>query len=394
MTALFFPSFFSLCLALLLNFSQTGQQVVGPLLPFFPAIVLGGGLFLAWRFNRSRLAYTLLLLAGAGLLIHLPEQKDVFQLAPWIPLLLPIALLTVQLLPERGLLTPGGLVRPALLILLLVSAAISNRLAPEGTTKILTGELFHWPSMPSILPSQAIILTLLACLGLSFFWCWRNSGPIETGLLATQLFCLPALFGPGNLQPVTWLGLAGLVPSLAIVEMSLQMAFRDDLTGLRGRRALNESLQRLGSRYCIAMLDIDHFKKFNDRHGHDVGDQVLRMVAGHLARVEGNGRAFRYGGEEFAILFPGREQQECLPWLESLRKGIESARFTTRRRYQRPRMKPSRPRPANKNNQQLKVTVSMGLAQRQRAMSPEVVLKQADKALYRAKKGGRNRVCV
>ena len=56
----------------------------------------------------------------------------------------------------------------------------------------------------------------------------------------------------------------------------------------------------------MAMIDVDHFKKFNDTHGHDIGDQVLKLVAARLAQVEGGGIAYRYGGEEFAVLFPDR----------------------------------------------------------------------------------------
>ena len=124
------------------------------------------------------------------------------------------------------------------------------------------------------------------------------------------------------------------------------MAYRDQLTGLSARRALNEALQRVGGQYTVAMVDIDHFKKFNDRYGHDIGDQVLRMVAAKLAEVGGGGRAFRYGGEEFTILFPGRAVDESLPYLERIRKAVEETRFTVRGPG-RPRRKPKKPRPSD-----------------------------------------------
>ncbi|MER3423211.1 MAG: GGDEF domain-containing protein, partial [Nitrospiraceae bacterium] len=76
---------------------------------------------------------------------------------------------------------------------------------------------------------------------------------------------------------------AGLVLTLAVLQTSYAMAYHDDLTGLPGRRALNETLLKLSGRYTIAMVDVDHFKTFNDQYGHDVGDQVLRMVASHVA---------------------------------------------------------------------------------------------------------------
>jgi len=114
---------------------------------------------------------------------------------------------------------------------------------------------------------------------------------------------LPALFS----------GAALLIMQLAVIQESHNMAFRDDLTGLPSRRALNEQLPGLGSRYAIAMVDVDHFKRFNDTYGHDVGDQVLKVVAARLMGVTGGGRPFRYGGEEFTVLFPGQECQGVRP---------------------------------------------------------------------------------
>ena len=73
----------------------------------------------------------------------------------------------------------------------------------------------------------------------------------------------------------------------AVVHEAYQMAYRDELTGLPGRRALNDRLERLGRNYVIAMADVDHFKKFNDTHGHDVGDEVLKLVASQLRKVGG-----------------------------------------------------------------------------------------------------------
>jgi PleD family two-component response regulator len=142
------------------------------------------------------------------------------------------------------------------------------------------------------------------------------------------------------------------------------------------------------------MVDVDHFKKFNDTHGHDVGDQVLRLVATRLAGVGGSGIAFRYGGEEFTILFPGKDADEALPHLEELRADIAAYRMTLRA-PDRPRRTRSgkRRRGASGGTKQLAVTVSIGVASRTpRHDAPEAVIKAADRALYRAKRGGRNRV--
>src|SRR5690606_32813266 len=127
------------------------------------------------------------------------------------------------------------------------------------------------------------------------------------------------------------LGAAGLIFLVALLQTSWRMAFLDELTGLPGRRALEERLLKLGDDYAIAMVDVDHFKRFNDTWGHVAGDEVLRMVASRLGAVEGGGRAYRYGGEEFTIVFPGCEVRDTLAALGALRKHIADERSEERR---------------------------------------------------------------
>ena len=146
------------------------------------------------------------------------------------------------------------------------------------------------------------------------------------------------------------------------------------------------------------MVDVDHFKKFNDTHGHDIGDQVLKLVAARLAEVGGGGIAFRYGGEEFSVLFPGSTLEEALPHLEAIRASIEGYSMAVRA--------PDRPKSGEEGSKlrgggeksgspekHLSVTVSIGACgPRKKSRAPAQVIKAADEALYRAKQGGRNRV--
>ncbi|HGY9625546.1 GGDEF domain-containing protein [Pseudomonas juntendi] len=187
-----------------------------------------------------------------------------------------------------------------------------------------------------------------------------------------------------------------LMIAAAVSHEAYQMAFRDELTGLPGRRALNERLQRLGRNYVIAMTDVDHFKKFNDTHGHDVGDQVLRLVASRLGRVTGGGRAYRYGGEEFALVFAGKTAEECTPHLEAVREMIANYAIQLRDRNNRPQDDSAgRQRRAGAPGNAVSVTISIGVAERQAAhRTPDDVLKSADQALYSAKGAGRNCVMV
>ncbi|WEK30677.1 MAG: GGDEF domain-containing protein [Candidatus Pseudomonas phytovorans] len=187
-----------------------------------------------------------------------------------------------------------------------------------------------------------------------------------------------------------------LMIAAAVAHEAYQMAFRDELTGLPGRRALNERMQRLGRNYVIAMTDVDHFKKFNDTHGHDVGDQVLRLVASRLSKVTGGGRAYRYGGEEFALVFAGKTAEECVPHVEAVREVIANYVMHLRDQSSRPQDDTSgRQRRAGSGGGTVSVTISIGVAERQvDHRNPEAVLKSADQALYSAKSAGRNCVMV
>jgi GGDEF domain-containing protein len=207
---------------------------------------------------------------------------------------------------------------------------------------------------------------------------------------------------------------AACILAASIIENSYLLAYHDELTTLPSRRAFNEALLRLQTPYSIAVVDIDHFKRFNDTYGHDTGDQVLRLVAACLARVTGGGQAYRCGGEEFNILFAGKTTDQVVDHLEQLRTTVESSEFHMRggdrrqaprgpdRRNQRPR---ARTRKADAIRQlakesgaaaPLSVTISIGVATSatsgREGSDPAEVLEAADKALYRAKANGRNRV--
>ena len=173
--------------------------------------------------------------------------------------------------------------------------------------------------------------------------------------------------------------------------------YLDELTGLAGRRALNETMQGLGRKYTIAMMDVDHFKKFNDTYGHDIGDQVLKMVAARISEVTGGGKPYRYGGEEFTIVFPGKDADQTLAHLEAVRTSIQNYKMTIRKE-DRPddntQGKKQRKGKSTPDSEQVSVTISIGVAERTSdEKDPNVVLKNADKALYRAKESGRNCVC-
>ena len=168
----------------------------------------------------------------------------------------------------------------------------------------------------------------------------------------------------------------------------LQYATLDALTNLNNRRQFETRLsqeiaitKRQGNPLCAMMIDIDFFKKVNDTYGHAAGDEVLRQVAGTIKEhLRESDIPARYGGEEFAILLPFTQIEEALKVGERLRKAIEAKPVTIYKET-----------PEEKT---INVTISMGLAEFDKQETGEVLFERADKALYEAKAGGRNRVCT
>jgi diguanylate cyclase (GGDEF)-like protein len=185
--------------------------------------------------------------------------------------------------------------------------------------------------------------------------------------------------------------ISGFILIIASIEASFSMAYIDELTSLPGRRSLNESMANLGKKYSIAMIDIDHFKKFNDTYGHKTGDQVLRMVALKLGEVSGGAKTYRYGGEEFTAIFPGKSAKEALPYMEEYREIIESSPFFVRDKKRKKTSSENRGKNSRKTEKSVSVTVSIGIASSGNSLNkPDKVIKAADKILYKAKNAGRN----
>lgn len=323
----------------------------------------------------------------------LPEAALTFHLCC---LLLPILYGLYGAWQERTHLLQDGFARLAVLFVVCVVAVALARRYPEALLDWLTE--VRWPSLHVewlSLVQLVYPLFLLAFVVLVIQYV-RRPRPIHAAqfiALVGLLLMLPQVFSrPGALNVLSSQMMLILV--VAIAQEAYQMAFRDELTGLPGRRALNERLQRLGRQYVIAMADVDHFKAFNDTHGHDVGDEVLRLVASRLRTVGGGGRAYRYGGEEFTLVFPGRNLQDCLPHLEAVRQAVEAYVMQLRDKASRPASAQQGKRGrGSRSSGQVSVTISIGVAERLPTQRhPDEVIKAADQALYSAKSAGRN--CV
>jgi len=387
--------------ALLLVATTVALQAAGlraaaaPIVPAFPITVLAGGILLAWRFDRSRLvlALAMLLLTERSLLAWAPLGGAGGEVGRVIfgalTLLVPLNLAALGWLPERGLLArPGRLALGVFAAEIVLLALICQPLFLPLMGWLDTGR--GGPGAAA-LPRPALVL-----FALSFVMIARRALLWTTAIESGAVWTLVAAFlafsaGGGGLDSSLYLAAGGLILVLSLIETWHGMAYDDELTGLPSRRALNEALARLRGTYTVAMVDVDHFKRFNDEHGHDVGDQILRMVGARLASLGGGGRAFRYGGEEFTVIFPGKDVEQAREHLEALRQTIQASPFTLRAAT-RPLRRPES-LPAIGPRQRIAVTVSIGVAGSTGAgTKPDDVLQLADEALYRAKQAGRNLV--
>jgi GGDEF domain-containing protein len=369
-------------------------------------------------FNRGRafVAAVSLLLAYAGYRYALGFGEDSFAaraVYAACAVLVPANILVALLLPERGVSYHGDyrwLFIAAAEVLLVAWIAASGRSSLSGTAwqDLLEHWLLRSPFGLERSPPVPLLGRLLfaAAFAAAIWRAWpRKSerlGPLEVGLAGVLFaFYLACEWARNTTVFGVFTAAAGLVLVVAMLQESYRLAFHDELTGLPGRRALLEAMAGLGPNYVIAMADVDHFKSFNDTHGHDIGDQVLKLVAARLAEVEGGGRAFRYGGEEFTVLFPEATLAQAEPHLQAIRAAIEAYRMAVRGE-DRPRDKEegAKRRAGYEGGEDslppeklLSVTVSIGAAAPGgEASTPMQVLKAADEALYRAKRGGRNRV--
>jgi len=374
--------------------SLAGLKIFGA----WSVLALGGIVSLVFR--RGRIVFALLTLALAylsyGLLVH--DGLAGFRahtVYAALGVFVPVNLALLCVLPERGTFNIYGLQRlgviaAEVIFTLWVVIAPATRITAWAIAPFYATTLFATSPIRHL---GLVVLTLGFAVSLAAWLIKRVpldlafAGGIAAFGLAMHRIGVPDAFA-------VYIAAAALIFTIALVQDTFRMAFRDDLTGLPSRRDLNERMMGLGRRYVIAMVDVDHFKNFNDTYGHDLGDQVLKLVAMKLAAVEGGGTAYRYGGEEFTVLFPGRDIAPVMPHLEALRAAIEGYKIALRAPDRPDKPEPdTRKRGAFREADSVSVTISIGVAERDDGLTtPEDVIKAADKALYRAKHKGRNQV--
>jgi len=365
---------FSLALLVLPLFDDlpAGLELVRHYAPY-PFLVFT--MLLSLSFNQTRLFFVLylsmillLLILGDLKLADYIPSIDKYKFIHLVFLLYLAAVVFFLFLKERGLFTLQGLLRLCLSTALpLIPLLLAAENSPLNTEWLSIAVFPVEISQKLPLPDVTVAVYILAMMILLFVL-FSRPGVVERSYFALLSGAgLSLYFFPAMARVEFLFTVALLLVLVFIIRNSFYLAYRDELTGLPGRRALREQMNKLGSLYSIAMIDVDFFKKFNDR----------------------------YGGEEFTLVFPGREVADIREELELLRESIADAGFTLRDR-KRPANKPaagSRAAAKKSSGNTVKVTVSIGVADNQgTGSSPDEVIKVADKALYRAKKKGRNRV--
>ncbi|MEA1934847.1 MAG: GGDEF domain-containing protein [Thermodesulfobacteriota bacterium] len=393
----FVPGGILLLAVAILIYTGVAEQSFSAILPVYPWAIFGGGIFLACRFNKSRVVFALLVLALADRSLHFfngsADAVHINVVYSTVVLLFPLNLAAFSLLKERGIATLRGILRLGLILAQPVGIAAICYLYPHFD---IAGYLGHSFVDVPVLARTSLTQPALPAFFAAFLFLIIRFILYQDAVVGAFFWALVLVFlalGFEKFEPVSplFFATAGLILVTSIIETSHSMAYRDELTQLPTIRALKEAFLKLGNRYTVAMVDIDSFKKFNDRYGHDVGDQVLQMVASKLANVGGGGKSFRYGGEEFTLIFPG-SLMEVIPHVEKLRKTIEESEFMLRR-PKRPRKKPKTPIMTKEFQEKVSVTISVGVAEQDdQNKTPKEVLRAADKAMYRAKNSGRN--CV
>ncbi|MDC8829730.1 GGDEF domain-containing protein [Alteromonas gilva] len=365
---------------------------------WLPYPLLGIAALIASQFNQSRYFYACLL----WLLLFTSIDAPSLLPQPFSPntLILMLTGVTSVLIWH----TDKSLRLSNLILTSMLIAGIAALIAWVLNSAVLTANpvyqrssheyavLLPWLAQHFSLPEACLYALFFASAMVKTF----VSPRLSHSLLAVSMVCLVIISQRFSLPLLAFAANLFAIMTVTVVLLnSHKMAFKDELTGIASRRALMHFTQSLFNNYSIVMADVDHFKSFNDKYGHDVGDQVLRMVAQQLNRVSQGGKAFRYGGEEFTLVFPGKNPEQVIETVDALRESIAQYAMVIRQ-PDRPKRKPKagqQPKQAT-SSKTVHVTMSFGVAFKNKQVSFESALKQADGALYKAKKAGRNTVKI
>ncbi|MGF1703938.1 GGDEF domain-containing protein [Photobacterium makurazakiensis] len=393
------PSLLAFAALLCLQPLQHALVSYEELLQLLPYTLLPIAVILGQLFNQGRTSMAALLMLIAYYIIQSELQSPLavnqtMLTYTLLAFLLPLNILNLHLTQNRRIFSRSNITYIGFIVSQLAwGGLVVQHFKDVNLSALWDSYLFNTQPF-SPLPIVIISISVLACAVQASAVLKRNHSDDQALFICTLFTGITFIFFQYPLISSTAFSIASILLLLNLITCSHELAYIDQLTSIAGRRALETELKHLGRTYTIAMLDIDHFKQFNDTYGHQTGDNVLQLVASILSNQHSGAKVFRYGGEEFTILFKGKEVSECLDALESLRQEIASYPLTLRLHSERPKddVAGIENRQTSIDKKQVRITVSIGVADSYLDPKPQLVLKAADKALYNAKASGRNQV--
>ncbi len=377
-------------------------------LGFIPYIGLVMLAFLGLRLNQTRITFVALILLACYYWLHNPTffinlGIGRIRSGQIISMAIPLTYCAIFAFKETHLKSWHTLGRLGIALLPFTLLIGFFALAPGGFHKMASWN-FLWKSHTFKIPLLAFFFSAIYVVVANFL----HDKNLRSFRYALAIAIIPAIYSAHILTrtPIKGYQLTFniVIPFTVLIVILMHSIFKmywnkvyiDELTEIPNRRALDEMLLSLKGEYTLGMVDIDHFKKFNDTYGHDQGDSVLRCVANHIY-TESNNRAYRYGGEEFFIVFKNVEAEDAYIFANKIRRKLEERPFYIRKeKEQRAQTtKKARGQAAEIDKKKVQITISIGLASpNKNVFHPQDVIKEADKALYKAKQEGRNCVIV
>ncbi|WP_087016438.1 GGDEF domain-containing protein [Thaumasiovibrio subtropicus] len=393
---IFFPIVAVASLFLSLDTLVSASSAYLDLVVFLPYVGFALTILLAQPFNQGRTAQAAFLMLAAYWIVqqylqvplHEGDNRLIYTL---LAIFLPLNLMALLVMPQRRPFSRHGAIY---LLWFVVQVLAGVRLIEtfSGNSEQLWNGYFYAINAWSPLPILIIVLGLLSLSVIALLIAKRNHGTDQVIFICLLFSTSTFLLFDYPYVSSTFFSVAAILLLTNIISSSHELAFIDQLTSIPGRRALEDEMKHLTRQYSIAMLDIDHFKKFNDTHGHDTGDDVLRLVAKQMTLTKGGARVYRYGGEEFTVLFHGKTPEQSVEFLEELRERIASYPLVLRDGDKRPEADKDGKKMRNQATKRktVNVTISIGVANGRDFSQPHEAMKSADQALYKAKKKGRN----
>lgn len=364
--------------------SSVAAQSLIMVMPYVTAFL---AIFMSIWYQNSNSFYLVSFALLSYIFIYMSQDHPpmLVETVTMLSILFPVNVVWLSFSKERGIISTYGRNKAIVLLAQLLWVFISFRIKSNVPVSQDINQVYIGIKVPAMVLYILAVGLLLSCYILKK----RYMDLIYVAVLITSIVSF--YLSNRIILVAIFTSAIFVIMVIAMFDVSYSLVFYDTLTEVLSRRALEHELLKLGSRkYAIAMIDLDFFKKINDRHGHDIGDEVLKMVASILKNTLNRAKIFRYGGEEFVVLFTGKGYNEIMAQLELARKTIEQRPFIIRSEN-RPAEKPDKPGEYSKGKEIINITVSMGLAQKTNLLKTSYdVIKKADEALYKSKSCGRN----